>query len=357
MGFIDADAHVDETHETWDYIAPEDATYKPLFIPAQGWGWLGPDVPPHPVWLIGGNPRLKRYRDDEITGTTEAARELKDVPARVRHMDELGFDVQVIYPTVFLHAVTAQAEVEAAVHGAYNRWLADKTADTGGRLRWAYIPSVLSIEKSAQELEWAKEHGACAIFKKGVEYNRRASDPYFFPLYAEAERLNLPICFHQGEGSVMSNVGQGNGGPFASMAVYNVLAAFNNLAAAGVPDHFPKLRFGFIEAGASWIPYEIKVAGMRGLAEKKPYDFKSGFLAHNRFYVTCDTEDDIPMLIEQFGAEDHLMIGTDYGHRDPSHELAAHQVVTGMGERGEISAAAARKITSENARRFYGLDA
>src|SRR5688572_10732261 len=187
MGFIDADAHVDETQQTWDYLDAAEARYKPILLDAPGWGYLGPDIPPHPVWIIGGNARLKRYRDDEITGTTRDTRELLDVPARLRHMEELGFDAQVIYPTVFLHAVTAQAEVEAAVHGAYNRWLADKTAATGGRLRWAYLPSSLNIEKSVSELAWAREHGACAVFKKGVEYNRRASDPYFFPLYAEAE--------------------------------------------------------------------------------------------------------------------------------------------------------------------------
>jgi len=356
MGFIDADAHVDETRETFEYIDPADIQYKPILLDAPGWGYLGPNVPdPHPIWMIGGNARLKRYRDDEVTGTTEATRELKDVPARLRHMDELGFDFQVIYPTMFLHAVTTQPEVEAAVHGAYNRWLADKTAGTRGKLRWAYLPSVLSMDKSVAELEWAKQHGACAVFKKGVEYNRRASDPYFFPLYAEAERLDLPICFHQGEGSMTSNVGQSNGGPFASMAVYNVLAAFNNLASGGVPDRFPRLRFGFVEAGASWIPYEIKVAGMRGASARVPYDFKAGFLEHHNFYVTCDTEDDIPMLVEQYGGEDYLMIGTDYGHRDPSHELAAHRVITEMGERGEIPSEVAHKITGDNARRLYGL--
>lgn len=355
MGFIDADAHVDETLETWDYMNPSDLQYKPVLLNAQGWGYLGVDVPPHPLWLMGGNVRLKRYRDDEITGTTEVARELKDVQARLRHMDALGCDVQVIFPTTFLHAVTAQPEVEAAIHGAYNRWLADKTAASGGRLRWAYVPPVLSMDRCVEELAWAKEHGACAVFKKGVEYNRRASDPYFFPLYAEAERLDLPIAIHQGEGSLVSNVGQSNSGPFASMAIYNVLAAFNSLAAARVPDRFPRLRFGFIEAGASWVPYEIKVAGMRGQRETYPYDFKTGFLEHHNFYVTCDTEDDIQLLIDQYGAEDQLMIGTDYGHRDPSHELAAHQVVTAMAERGELRGETAHKITSDNARRFYGL--
>jgi hypothetical protein len=86
---------------------------------------------------------------------------------------------------------------------------------------------------------------------------------------------------------------------------------------------FPRLRFGFVEAGASWIPYLMKDVGIRGKAARAGYDFKTGFLAHNRFYVTCDTEDDIAYLLN-FGAEDYLMLGTDYTHVDQSAELRAH---------------------------------
>jgi predicted TIM-barrel fold metal-dependent hydrolase len=350
MGFVDADAHVDECTDTWEYMDDEDLRYKPVYLDPPRPGYLVKDSRPHPLWLIAGNVRLKRYRDDQLTGTTQELRELGDIPGRLRHMDELGIDVQVIYPTMFLHAVTTQPEVEWAIHGAYNRWLADKTANTGGRLRWAYIPSVLSVERSAGELEWAKEHGACAIFKKGVEYNRAASDPYFLPLYEEAERLDMAICFHQGSGTTISNAADG-----ASMQRLTVLSAFSSLAEGGIPDMFPRLRFGFVEAGASWIPYVIKELGMRGKKDRAGYDFKRELLAHNRFYVTCDTEDDIPPLVNDYGAEDYLMIGTDYSHQDASAELRAHQAVMEMEEAGGLSADAVRKIASDNARRLYGL--
>src|SRR6185295_11364188 len=107
--------------------------------------------------------------------------------------------------------------------------------------------------------------------KRGIECgDRAASDPYFFPLYEEAERLDLPICFHQGTGD-----------PNASNTVFtarhanlNVLSAFSELAGDHVPDQFPGLRFGFIETGASWIPYLIKELGMRGKAERSGYDFR-----------------------------------------------------------------------------------
>lgn len=350
MGFIDADAHVDETEQTWQYMDEAEARYRPIWFESpEGDRLLARDRRAHSLWMIGGNAWLRRFRDDKITGTTKATRELVDVESRLRHMDALGIDIQVIYPTTFIFAVTDQPEVEAAVHGSYNRWLADRTAGCGGRLRWVYVPPVLTMDRAVADMEWAKAHGACGVLKKGVEYDRLASDPYFFPLYREAERLDLPICFHLGGGSVVSNAGNA-----AQLPRLNVVAAFAALAEDRVQDQFTSLRFGFIETGASWIPYMLKDLGMRGKGAKFPFDYKTGFLSHSRFYVTCDTEDDLPYLLN-YGAEDCLMLGTDYSHADQSAELRAPRVLEERGAKGELSPIVVEKIVSGNARRFYGL--
>ena len=57
--------------------------------------------------------------------TTMATRDLADVGARIKHMDELGIDIQVLYPSIFLDQCTERADTEVALCGAYNRWLAD----------------------------------------------------------------------------------------------------------------------------------------------------------------------------------------------------------------------------------------
>ena len=72
-------------------------------------------------------------------------------------------------------------------------------------------------------------------------------------------------------------------------------------------------------------------------------------------YVTVDTEDDIPYLVEKYGAEDYLMIGTDYSHVDQSAEMRAHQAVMDMAARGDFSQTVATKIVTDNARVFYGV--
>jgi predicted TIM-barrel fold metal-dependent hydrolase len=352
MNAIDADAHIDENEQTWEYMDEADRGFKPITFDLGDVEPKGPsDGRRHDLWLIGGKARLRRFRSDEKSCTTKETRELLDVPARLRHMDQLGIEVQVLYPTTFLHAVTDRPEVELALFKSYNRWIAERTASSGGRLRWVAQAPTMSMKEVPEILRFAKDHGACAVMKRGVESGyRSAADPYFFPLYEEAAKLDLPVCFHQGVGDPE----QSNTYDYARMANFNVISAFMELAGDHVPDQFPGLRFGFVEAGASWIPYAVKELGMRGKAERAGFDFKTGLLAHNRFYVTCDTEDDVAGLLA-YGAEDYLMIGTDYTHVDQSYELEAHRVIRDQAAAGRFSPAVADKIVDTNARRFYGL--
>jgi len=87
MGFIDSDAHVDETEQTWEYMNESEVRYKPITVDPDGKGFLARERRPHRLWLIGGNVSLRRFRDDNVTGTTQATRELIDVESRLRHMD------------------------------------------------------------------------------------------------------------------------------------------------------------------------------------------------------------------------------------------------------------------------------
>jgi len=345
---IDADAHVDETDATWDYISDDDAAHKPVTVDP-GMATVPGDRRPHRLWLIdGATSRLRRWRDDVRTGTVEATRELADVPARLAQMDELNVDVQVIYPTLFLGGYTARQEVEVAMTNAYNRWMADATQTSGGRLRWVALPSMLDIDNAVKELRIAKGHGACGVFKKGIECGRSASDPYFFPIYEEAARLDMPICIHTGTGNPPST-GVDSGGRF------NAISAFTALAMSDIPERYPALRTGWIETGASWVPF--LQADLVAKAQKltfRPFDYKTELFDRCRFYVACDTTDDIPYILK-FASEDSLMIGSDYTHADQSAELRALDVIDRLGAEGTISSAVAKKILDDNPRRFYGI--
>ena len=357
-GVVDADAHVDETDETWAYMTEAEKEFKPItFDP--GKPIIPGDSRPHQFWLVDGRLGLRRWRDDERTGTTADQRQLIDVPSRIRHMDELGIDLQVIYPTYLLGAPTPRPEIELAMYRSYNRWLADKCADTKGRLRWAIMPPVRTMDKAIEELRWGKEHGAVGVFKRAIECGGKSvEDPFFFPLYEEAQRLDLAICVHTGGEDFDANLFARRGAGFGPRPQIGV---FPSLAAKGIPERFPELRFGVIEAMASWVPHVIAdlkakdlYSGRLSTYSDSPFSLTEDFMRSNRFYVTVQTSDDVPYLLN-FGAEDSLMIGTDYSHDDQSGVIEALDFVQRLGEQEEMPMEATHKILVENPRAYYGL--
>jgi predicted TIM-barrel fold metal-dependent hydrolase len=354
MAVIDADTHVDESEATWKKLEGTPcAKYIPVTVamPADEAERAGYTPTNSRCWVVEGRLQNRAIRD-EINHPPRVFRELEDVPGRLAHMDRMGVSVQVIFPTFFIRYNTGNAEAEWALTSTYNRWLADKCAPTNGRLRWAAVLPLLSPEKAVEELRWAKEHGACGVFKRGFDLDRKVTDPHFYPIYEEASALGLPLCIHTGHPLPGSEWDRG----------FPIIYSFTALVTSGVPKKFPKLRFGLIESGASWIPYAISQLGaqkrvtLRGQQTRLPrlYDLEPELFRANRLFVTLDPIDDVESLLK-FATEDHLMIGTDYSHTDISANLSALDEVRRWAEQGRITHAQARKILETNSRGFYGL--
>ena len=150
MPVVDADAHVDETEETWRYIDEPLKRYTPITITQE----MGSDAGAQPkgynrFWLSDGRFLVRRVRDDVRTRTTLETRELLDVPARMRHLDELGIDLQVCYPTSFLMRWNPSDQVEHALRKSYNRWMGSKWAQSDNRMRWVALdPSAETVTDS-----------------------------------------------------------------------------------------------------------------------------------------------------------------------------------------------------------------
>ena len=85
-----------------------------------------PKLPPARYWVIDGKRQIRFVRSDKDSGTTVETRELLDVKARLKHMDELGTDIQVISPTLFLMEASEKPEINTAMRKSYNRWLGER---------------------------------------------------------------------------------------------------------------------------------------------------------------------------------------------------------------------------------------
>ncbi|HEY1269985.1 MAG TPA: amidohydrolase family protein [Candidatus Binatia bacterium] len=338
MPTIDADAHVIETERTWDYMDGADAEFRPVLA--------APSVDGKKDWLIDG--KIYSRGGNVNRKIPEASRELSDIELRLRHMDELGIDIQVLYPSLFLRPLTARPEVEQAISRSYNRWLADIWRKGERRLPWVAVIPMMNIDAAIAEARFAKENGGCGLFTRGLVEDKRLSDPYFFPLYEEAEKLDLPICIHASTGNFDWVDLFSDEGGFSKFKL-PVLSAFHSLVFEGVPDKFPRLRFAFIEIRAQWIPYLMIDLRKRFVKLNRPVG--PDLMRANRLYVTCQTDDDLPYILKYSG-EDNIVIGSDYGHVDSAAEIDA---LRNLKDKGEIEPRIIDKILYDNSKALYGL--
>jgi predicted TIM-barrel fold metal-dependent hydrolase len=348
LNTIDSDAHVLETMATWDYLQPDEKRFLPMVVDfAQGGARASNEGKrQQQFWIVDG--RLQPKEANVGSNTPEEAREMRDIDKRLAHMDDLEIDVQVLYPTLFLRPITRNPTAEFALIRSYNRWLADIWAKSGGRLVWAAKIPTYDLPKAAEELRFAKDHGACAIFLRGLECERRLSDPYFYPLYKLAEELDLALGVHSGSGCFATwDLFQDESGFNKSKLA--VIGAFHSLILDGIPERFPKLRWGFIEVSAQWIPYALNDLDLR--FKRRGKRLPADPLKTYNIYVACQVTDDLPYVLSYAG-EENLVVGTDYGHHDTSTEIEALRL---LRKNDKIGSGVVDKILGPNARALYGL--
>ena len=354
---IDSDAHVVETERTWDFMDPDDAKFRPQLVQS-------PEDPSRQHWVIDGEVRGFRFptlteiqmearsqRGRNIT-TPQAARELDDVGLRLQDMDRLGIDVQVLHHTLWIEQVAERPEVERAICRGWNRWLGDIWRQSGGRLRWSCVPPYMSLDAALEEMQTAKENGAVAVNMRPIEGTRTILDPYFYPIYEEAVRLDMSVAVHIANANPsIVNILRTPEDPGSAFGIFRIptVASCHALIMSKIPERFPDLRWGFIEASAGWVPWIITESKNRyqGAARK----FPDNVLKEYNIYVTCQTDDDIPYILQCAG-DDNILIGTDYGHFDPSSEVDAISIFKGMEG---ISEESMRKILSDNPKVLYGI--
>ena len=71
---------------------------------------------------------------------------LNDPAARLRDMDRMGFDAQMLFPSTLYAHMTRDPEFEAALFRAYNRYVAAQCSHAPKRLKWSgLLPSPVPV--------------------------------------------------------------------------------------------------------------------------------------------------------------------------------------------------------------------
>lgn len=349
MARIDADAHVIETARTWDYMREDEQEFRPqIFVRDENDRAPFRSNQRNEFWKIGDHFQTKTNVSRDLP---EDVRDMVDIEGRLAHMNETDVDIQVLFPTLFLRPVTNEHDREMALVRSYNRWLGDIWKQSDGRLKWVALPPLYSMANPGlvrEELEWAKENGACGIFMRGFECERFTNDRYFFPLFEIAQDLDLAICYHAGNAS-FANHDSYNRDLGVMIFKFPVMGAFLYLLGDDIPKRFPGLRWAFVETTANWIPYMLNEARMRRAGKGIPSS--DSLLTDSNFYITTEKSDQLDMLLDAIG-DDNLVVGTDYGHNDVSVEI---EIIQRLGSDGSIPKSTAEKILETNPSKLYGI--
>jgi len=352
---IDADAHVFESTATWSHISARDAAHRPILITTDATDiekLKGADANTKARpgrWLIG--QQAYHALTIDAAGYPKGAQSAADPDARIAHMDRLGVDIQVIYPTLFFGLITDSTDAERALVEAYHRWMADVCKSRQGRLRWVAPISPKNIDASCALLGAAKEAGAVGILIPTIDLDQHIGSRLYDPIYRLAQELDLPICIHLGHASAIYRLLRPEGVANAMYVTAPLTIACEAVIKMGLATRFPKIRWGFIEGSAAWVPYLCYRAVTQYGAMESWRVRAAEVLARNNIYVSCEAYEDFASYAA-YGGDNYLMIGTDYGHTDPGVELGAFQALAG---RNDLSPDQKRKLTETNAARFYGL--
>src|SRR3954452_24787121 len=154
MHVIDADAHVEESVATWQYLAPALHARRPIPVTLPSDTSFGGFSA---VWIVdnklrqsSANPTTMQVAHQK--GVSIGAQELTDVAARLADLDRFGIAEQVIYPSAWIGCLADDVELEAALAHSYNRFMAEQCRQADGRLWYAAVLPYRRPQAAVEEI-------------------------------------------------------------------------------------------------------------------------------------------------------------------------------------------------------------
>ena len=336
---VDADAHVNPSHEMWaDYLPPTLKDLAPKIEHGEDCDYVVFEGKRRKVNLITAQAGRKG-KDFKMEGRVSDARAGGWMPeARLKDMDQDGIDAAVLFGGGPLG--TSNAELFKASFVAYNRWLADFCAHAPKRLVGVgYVPMANVDEAVAMMRDFAKR-GLKAVnipafpmapmaslnggdaqmlaLAGDVNSERTYADPEFDPFWKAACDLGMPVTIHLGGRTVrftnpkfflsdllMSKFGMGE--PIAIM-IYG-----------GVFQRFPDLKLVSVESGVGWFAFAANY--MDETWTKQRYWVKS-VLEHEPSYFWDRNvygsfiHDRAGILMRELPGAGNIMWSSDYPHSE-----------------------------------------
>jgi uncharacterized protein len=292
-----------------------------------------------------------------------------DPAARLKDMDQEGIDVAILFGTQIALTVNGlmNKELAAVLCHAVNEWLIEYCSADKKRLLAVGLIPCQDPPAAVRELEYLKKAGAVtAMLPTNVYGLNNMGDRMFDPIYDCAQALAMPLSVHPQTGhdgvpGVSGVMGAGSERMRKYVYVhmtafpFELMIAMMHMIGEGVFDRYPKLRVGFMEGGAGWLPFWSerfdehleKLAPQMPDLERRPSEIiKSG-----QVVLTCESEETGLDRVFEANGEDTVLYASDYCHWDCHFPYSVKDIVDGK----DLSFAQKERLLNRNAIDFFGL--
>ena len=352
---IDADGHVGEPKDLFETYLDVPLGGRRPYLTKDDFGidrWVieGKLFPVPEGYGIGPKSRYDVFRPGML-----------DPRARLEDMDAEGIYAAAIFPSIanaFGWGIE-NPDLGVACCRTYNNFILDYCSADPARLKAIAVMPLQDPSAAAEEARRCVARGAIALHVGPQFRNVGLHEPRFTPIFRTAQELDVPIMVHASTGPHIS--------PAAGTTRYNKfffthmvchpfeqMLAMLSIIGGGLLEEFPRLRVGFFEAGAGYVPYWLERMDEHYEGYSKdatPMQMAPSEYFQRQCWVSCEPDErELPHAIDVLGAE-KIVFATDYHHFD----AVFPGVVAKLADRTDISEAVKDVLFERGARALLNL--
>jgi uncharacterized protein len=287
---------------------------------------------------------------------------------RLKDMDLEGIDVAVIFGTQIALTVNGlmNAELADVLCRAVNDWLLEYCSADPKRLRAVGLIPCQAPELAFKELQRLAKAGATSVMLPTNVYGRNMGETFFNPIYRAAQETGMTLSVHPQTGhdgipGVSGVMGAGTPRfdkyPYVHMTAFpfELMIAMMHMIGEGVFDRFPRLKVGYMEGGAGWLPFWMERLDehVEKLAPQMPElkRMPSEIVRSEQIVLTCESEESGLGKVMEFSGAATVLYASDYCHWDCHFPYSVKDIV----EQKDLTLAQKERLLGKNAVDFFEL--
>ncbi|MBV9120379.1 MAG: amidohydrolase [Chloroflexi bacterium] len=353
---LDADGHVFERDEVlYQYLDSPfagcvDMLYESFFPTNDGWHRTA-----HALALA------QKRRGETYRHEGQQAPDRPEITAQewLKALDLTGIEATVLYPTRGLgFGRVRDPDWAVGLARAYNNWLYDQFTKQSSRLLGVALVPVQNPECAVVELRRAvDELGMVGGLLPGAGLKRAFGDEMYFPIYAAAQDMGVPLIVHGGSAEGMGlDIFEHALEARALAHQSGQVIQLTSMIFGGVFDRFPKLRVGYAEASVCWLPYvydRLQRAYRNWFIEVPAVKTDPReVLRSGRLFFHTELDDAALGAVVGMLGDEMMFYASDFPH-EPVQEV--EETLDTFLAREDLATVTKQRILNDNARRLYSL--